>query len=92
MKTFLVTQQEVLITTYSVEAEDEEDAIEAVQSGDGEFVSKDAESMPEGEDEWVAIAEESSSPVCYLHGRECPRGSECPPHNFVIFKESKKYD
>ena len=57
MKTFLVTQREVLITTYRVEGEDEEDAIEAVQSGDGEFYAKDAESMPEGEDEWTAYEE-----------------------------------
>lgn len=84
MKTFLVTQREVLITTYRVEGEDEEDAIEAVLGGDPEFVSKDIESMPEGEDEWVAVEVDppQTEALCYLHGRTCPIEADCPPHNF----------
>jgi len=57
MKTFLVTQREVLITTYRVEAEDEEDAIETMQAGDGKFVRMENESMPEDPFEWIAVEE-----------------------------------
>lgn len=51
MKTFQVTHREILVTTIQVEAEDEEEAIEIVQSGDGFVLNKYAETYPDP-DEW----------------------------------------
>ena len=57
MKTFLVRQREVLVTTYRVEAEDEEDAFDAIGAGDGLKIRQDIESMPPGDDDWEAEEE-----------------------------------
>ncbi len=54
MKTFQVTQREILVTVLQVEAEDEEDAIEIVQSGDGFLLEKYTETYTD-QDEWEVV-------------------------------------
>lgn len=55
MKTYIVTWREVLVTTYEVEAKDEEDAMDAVRLGEGVEIEQDTEAMPEGEDSMEAV-------------------------------------
>jgi len=76
LKVYDVIHREILITTYRVEAEDEEDAFEAVQAGDGEVVDKDTESAADDdEDQWVATEVEDEDELRRALPPWGPRGA-----------------
>lgn len=53
MKTFHVTQRKLITRTYCVRAEDEDDAFDVVQSGDGVIIDTEEENSVDI-DEWEA--------------------------------------
>jgi hypothetical protein len=57
-----VIHREIMVTTYEVEAEDEEDAIDLVQSGAAGMVEgRDTEPVHEGDDPWIATEVEEET-------------------------------